>query len=130
MASSGHVSTLAIAKVRQNALCCLVLIFQRTIWLDFPKGYRRLQAQCHVSTPNQNALCCLVLIFQRTIWLDFPPSSPCQTFQTKSVPALIKMATVWVSQLLWNVLSTTGFSKRLSTVTPHPPAKLSSPKLL
>ena len=43
-ASSGHVSVLAIAKVRQNALCCLILIFQRTIWLDFRKGYRRLQA--------------------------------------------------------------------------------------
>ena len=28
--SSGHVSTLAIAKVRQNAFCCLILIFQRT----------------------------------------------------------------------------------------------------
>ena len=45
-ASSGHVSTLAIAKVRQNAFCCLILIFQRTIWLDFRKGYRQLQAQC------------------------------------------------------------------------------------
>ena len=29
-ASSGHVSTLAIAKVRQNAFCCLILLFQRT----------------------------------------------------------------------------------------------------
>ena len=29
-ASSGHVSTLAIAKVHQNAFCCLILIFQRT----------------------------------------------------------------------------------------------------
>ena len=45
LASSGHVWTLAIAKVRQNALCCLILIFQRTIWLDFQKGYRRLQAE-------------------------------------------------------------------------------------
>ena len=44
-ASSGHVSTLAIAKVRQNPFCCLILIFQRTIWLDFRKGYRQLQAQ-------------------------------------------------------------------------------------
>ena len=32
--------------VRQNAFCCLILIFQRTIWLDFRKGYRQLQAQC------------------------------------------------------------------------------------
>ena len=38
------------------------------IWLDFPKGYRRLQAQCP----------------------DYPPS-PSQTFQSQ---ALIKMATV------------------------------------
>ena len=67
-ASSGHVSTLAITKVRQNALCCLILIFQRTIWLDFRKGYRRLQAQCP----------------------EYPPS-PSQTFQSQ---ALIKMATV------------------------------------
>ena len=43
-------------------------IFQRTIWLDFPKGYRRLQAQCP----------------------EYPPS-PSQTFQSQ---ALIKMATV------------------------------------
>ena len=45
-AFSGHVSTPAIAKVRQNAFCCLILIFQRTVWLDFRKGYRQLQAQC------------------------------------------------------------------------------------
>ena len=68
LASSGHVSTVAIAKVRQNALCCPILIFQRTILLDFPKGYRRLQAQCP----------------------EYPPS-PSQTFQSQ---ALIKIATV------------------------------------
>ena len=68
LASSGHVATLAIAKVRQNALCCLILIFQRTSWLDFGKGFRRLQAQCP----------------------EYPPS-PSQTFQSQ---ALIKMATV------------------------------------
>ena len=60
--------TLAIAKVRQNALCCLILRFQRTIWLDFPKGYRRLQAE----------------------YPEYPPS-PSQTFKSQ---ALIKMATV------------------------------------
>ena len=67
-ASFGHVWTLAIAKVRQNALCCLILIFQRTIWLDFQKGYRRLQAE----------------------YPEYPPS-PSQTFKSQ---ALIKMATV------------------------------------
>ena len=36
-ASSGHVSTLANAKVRQNALCCLILIFQRTDLVGFSK---------------------------------------------------------------------------------------------
>ena len=69
-ASSGHVSTLAIAKVRQNAFCCLIFIFQRAIWLDFRKGYRQLQALC----PNTPPL----LIFS-------------QTFQSQ---ALIKKATV------------------------------------
>ena len=68
LAFSGHVWTLAIAKVRQNALCCLILIFQRTIWLDFQKGYRRLQAE----------------------YPEYPPSAS-QTFQSQ---ALIKMATV------------------------------------
>ena len=29
-----------------KCFCCLIMIFQRTIWLDFPKGYRQLQAQC------------------------------------------------------------------------------------
>ena len=68
LASSGHVSTLAIAKVRQNALCCLIFIFQRFICLDFPKGYRQLQAQ----------------------YPEYPPS-PSQTFKSQ---AFIKMATV------------------------------------
>ena len=36
-ASSGLVSTVVIAKVRQNALCCLILIFQRTDLAGFSK---------------------------------------------------------------------------------------------
>ena len=76
-ASSGHVSTLAIAKVRQNAFCCLILIFQRTIWLDFRKVIDSYKPSVP-STP--------------------PPPPLSQTFQSQ---ALIKMATVSISELVW-----------------------------
>ena len=55
----------------QSPSKCFVLSnfeIQRTIWLDFPKGYRRLQAE----------------------YPEYPPS-PSQTFKSQ---ALIKMATV------------------------------------